>query len=46
MFARASETLPVPGRDHVLHYEWRARLLHQRGEIEQVSRPSAISCRR
>jgi hypothetical protein len=36
VFARAADAFPVPGRDHVLRYEWRARLLHERGEIEHV----------
>jgi len=36
VFASASDALPTPGRDHVLRYEWRARLLHERGEIDQV----------
>jgi len=36
VFARSIDALPVPGRDHVLRYEWRARLLHARGEIEDV----------
>jgi hypothetical protein len=36
VFARAAETLPLPGRDHVLRYEWRARLLQARGEIARV----------
>jgi hypothetical protein len=36
VFARATGELPAPGRDHVLRYEWRARLLHERGEIARV----------
>lgn len=36
VFARAAEALPVPGRDHVLRYEWRGRLLQGRGEVERV----------
>jgi hypothetical protein len=36
VFALATETLPTPGRDHVLRYEWRARLLQERGEVDRV----------
>lgn len=36
VFARASESLPVPGEDHDLRYERRARLLHARGDIERM----------
>jgi hypothetical protein len=36
VFASATEALPTPGRDHVLRYEWRGRLLRERGEIERV----------
>lgn len=36
VFAPATGELPAPGRDHVLRYEWRARLLHERGEIARV----------
>jgi hypothetical protein len=35
-FAPALEGFPVPGEQHALRYEWRARLLHERGEIEGV----------
>ncbi|MEA2490045.1 MAG: hypothetical protein QOH21_1837 [Acidobacteriota bacterium] len=36
VFARAAEAFPTPGRDHVLRYEWRARLLQERGDIDQI----------
>jgi len=36
LFAPATDELPQPGRDHALRYERRARLLHERGEIEQI----------
>src|ERR1051325_11656590 len=36
VFAPAAEEVPVPGREHVLRYEWRARLLRERGEIGDV----------
>ncbi|HEV8583189.1 MAG TPA: hypothetical protein VGX68_29325 [Thermoanaerobaculia bacterium] len=36
VFAPALEELPTPGRHHVLRYEWRARLLRDRGEINQI----------
>jgi len=36
VFARATDAFPTPGRDHVLRYEWRARLLQQRGEIARM----------
>jgi len=35
-FAPACEELPEPGRYHVLRYEWRARLLQDRGEIDRM----------
>jgi hypothetical protein len=35
-FAPAQEGFPIPGQEHVLRYEWRARLLHARGEIPAV----------
>ena len=36
VFAPASDELPTPGRQHVLRYEQRARLLQERGEIDRV----------
>jgi hypothetical protein len=36
VFAHANDTMPVPGRDHVLRYEWRGELLQSRGEVERV----------
>lgn len=33
---RASGTLPAPGGERVLRYEWRAKLLHDRGEIDRM----------
>lgn len=35
-FLRASETLLEPDEDRLLRYEWRARLLLERGEIEEA----------
>lgn len=35
-FAPDLDELPTPGRQHVLRYEWRARLLHERGEVARV----------
>lgn len=35
-FAPAQGELPTPGRQHVLRYEWRARLLKERREIDRV----------
>ena len=35
-FALAETELPQPGVDHVLRYEWRGRLLQERGEIDRV----------
>lgn len=35
-FARAMTALPEPGRDHVLRYEWRGRLLRERGAVADV----------
>jgi hypothetical protein len=36
LFAPALAELPEPGQQHVLRYEWRARLLQQRGEVDRV----------
>ena len=35
-FAPAAHELPSPGRHHVLRYEWRGRLLEERGEVDRV----------
>lgn len=35
-FTLATDALPTPGVDHVLRYEWRARLLRDRGEIDRI----------
>ena len=35
-FAPDLDELPTPGRQHLLRYEWRARLLQARGEIDRV----------
>jgi hypothetical protein len=35
-FAPAPAEFPIPGEAHVLRYEWRARLLRTRGEIDGV----------
>ncbi|MEA2562341.1 MAG: hypothetical protein QOH06_3845 [Acidobacteriota bacterium] len=35
-FAPALDELPTPGLQHLLRYEWRARLLQEHGEIDRV----------
>jgi hypothetical protein len=35
-FATAADERPSPGRHHVLRYEWRGRLLEERGEVDRV----------
>jgi hypothetical protein len=35
-FARALHELPAPNVDHALRYEWRGRLLKERGEVDRV----------
>ena len=35
-FAPGLSELPTPGRQHLLRYEWRARLLQEHGEIDRV----------
>jgi len=35
-FAATIDELPEPDRDHVLRYEWRGRLLRERGEVADV----------
>jgi hypothetical protein len=35
-FAPALDVFPPPGEQHALRYEWRARLLKDRGEIDGV----------
>jgi len=36
VFGRAMERIPVPDLDHALRYEWRGRLLQERGDVETV----------
>jgi hypothetical protein len=36
LFAPAPDELPTPGKEHVLRYERRARLLQKRGEIDRM----------
>jgi len=36
VFARASDAFPTPGQHHVLRYEWRARMLQERGDVDRI----------
>jgi hypothetical protein len=36
VFAGAASELPVPGRDAVLRYEWRGRLLLEQGDVDEL----------